>query len=100
MKIHNFLNKICDALNVERCKNSQKRSPAQVAKERLQIIVSHETTRIHGSNFIQKLQTELLDVISKYVNIDREQIRVQLDQNGGQSVLELNVTLPEEIKAV
>lgn len=100
MKIQSFLNKICDALNVDLCKNNQKRTPAQVAKERLQIIVSHETTRLHGNNFIQKLQSELLDVISKYVNIDREQIRVQLEQNGGQSVLELNVTLPEEIKAI
>lgn len=76
-------------------KNPQKRTPAQVAKERLQIIVSHETAREHGNNFIQKLQSELLDVISKYIKIDKEHIRVQLDQNGGQSVLELNVTLPE-----
>ena len=79
-------------------KTPQKRTAAEIAKERLQIIVSHETTRAHGTNFIQKLQSELLDVISKYINIDREHIRVQLDQNGGQSVLELNVTLPDEVK--
>jgi len=100
MKIHSFLNKICDVLNVDRSKFTQTRTPAQVAKERLQIIVSHETTRLHGSNFIQQLQAELMNVISKYVNIDPEQIRVQLEQNGGQSVLELNITLPEEIKAM
>jgi len=75
-----------------------KRTAAQVAKERLQIIVSHESTRLHGNQFIQKLQSELLDVISKYVDIDRELIQVQLAQSGGQSVLELNVTLPEAIK--
>ena len=74
-----------------------KRSAAIVAKERLQIIVSHETRRSSGSGkqFINQLQNELLEVLSKYVHIDREQIRVQLERHGDQSVLELNVTLPE-----
>lgn len=93
----NFSNLIANLMDC--CKNPQKRTPAQVAKERLQIIVSHETARAHGSNFIQQLEKELLEVLSKYINIDKEQIRVQLEQNGGQSVLELNVTLPDEVKA-
>ncbi len=69
---------------------------ASIAKERLQIIVSHESA--DNKDFIRDLQQELLDVISKYVDIDREQIRVQLDQSGDHSVLELNVTLPEQTK--
>ena len=72
-----------------------RRSAALVAKERLQIIVSHESTRHRGKDFIKDLQNELLEVISKYVNIDREQIKVQLEQHGDQSVLELNVTLQD-----
>lgn len=76
----------------------RKRSAAQVAKERLQIIVSHETSH-DDESFINDLQRELLQVISKYVNIDPEQIKVQLEKHGGQSVLELNVTLPDLIKA-
>lgn len=72
-----------------------KQSAAQVAKERLQIIVSHESAR-HSQDFIKDLQAELLEVISKYVNIDRRHIKVQLEQHGDQSVLELNVTLPDK----
>jgi cell division topological specificity factor len=72
---------------------------AQAAKERLQIIVQHESARHRGgdgnNDFIKKLQKELLDVISKYVNIDPENIKVQLERTGDYSVLELNVTLPE-----
>lgn len=69
---------------------------AQAAKERLQIIVQHESARHRGGDdFIKQLQKELLDVISKYVNIDPEKIRVQLERTGDYSVLELNVTLPE-----
>lgn len=74
-----------------------KRTAASVAKERLQIIVSHESAR-HSKDFIKDLQRELLEVISKYVDIDPEQIKVQLEQHGDQSVLELNVTLPELVQ--
>lgn len=77
-------------------RSPKKRSGAQLAKERLQIIVSHESTRQHGPDFIKKLQSELLEVMSKYINIEKDQIRVQLERNGDQSVLELNVTLPNQ----
>ncbi len=73
----------------------QKRSAASVAKERLQIIVSHESTRKTGPDFIKQLQTELIEVISKYIKVDQDLIKVQLERNGDHSVLELNVTLPD-----
>lgn len=67
---------------------------ASVAKERLQIIVSHESTRRSGSDIMKELQTELIAVISKYIHVDQDLIKVQLERNGDHSVLELNVTLP------
>ncbi|MFO1257795.1 MAG: cell division topological specificity factor MinE [Gammaproteobacteria bacterium] len=73
----------------------QKRTAAQVAKERLQIIVSHESHRKDNPDFIQKLQAEIIEVISKYIKVDQDKIRVQLERIGDQSVLELNVSLPE-----
>ncbi|MBS0286881.1 MAG: cell division topological specificity factor MinE [Proteobacteria bacterium] len=73
---------------------NQKRS-ASVAKERLQIIVSHESTRKSGADIIKQLQTELIEVISKYIKVDQDLIKVQLERNGDHSVLELNVTLPD-----
>ena len=73
----------------------RKLASASVAKERLQIIVSHESARSKNPEFIKKLQDELLAVICKYVNIDPEKVRVQLERTGDHSVLELNVTLPD-----
>lgn len=73
------------------------RQSAKVAKERLQIIVSHETAKTDDPDFIDRLQNELLTVICKYVDINPEQIRVQLEKRGDQSVLELNVTLSPEL---
>ena len=72
-----------------------KNSSAKMAKERLQIIVSHESSRKNRPDIIKQLQAELIAVISKYIKVDSNQITVQLERNGDQSVLELNVTLPE-----
>jgi len=68
---------------------------AQLAKERLQIIIAHERNPKFGQDFLPKLQKELVDVIAKYVDIDAEQVKVDLIRQGSQSILELNVTLPQ-----
>jgi cell division topological specificity factor MinE len=41
-----------------------------------------------------KLRYELLEVLSKYVDVDKDQINVQLQRNQNHAVLELNITLP------
>lgn len=75
--------------------NPEKQTAAAVAKERLQIIVSHESARKTGTDIVKQLQNELIEVISKYIKVDQDQIKVQLERTGDHSVLELNVTLPE-----
>lgn len=75
-------------------KNTQS---ASVAKERLQIIISHERAQRNTPDYLPKLQEEILAVIAKYVPIDREQVVVSLDRaDGNSAVLELNITMPEE----
>jgi cell division topological specificity factor len=62
------------------------KNSAAVAKERLQIIVSHE----RSSN-------QNIEVIAKYfTGIDKNSVRVELQRMGSCSVLELNVALPEQ----
>jgi len=68
---------------------------AKNAKERLQIVVSHQ--RLDDSqdtDFLPKLRHELVMVISKYIKIDADQVNVQLQKEGSCSVLELNIVLP------
>ena len=72
----------------------EKKKTASVAKERLQIIVSHERRAENNSDFLPKLQQELIEVIAKYVDIDQEQVKVELERTGNCSILELNITLP------
>lgn len=67
---------------------------AKLAKDRLQIIIAHERTERDKPDYLSLLQKDLLDVIAKYVPINKEDIRVELERKEGCSILELNVTLP------
>lgn len=79
---------------LEFLKRERKKS-ASVAKERLQIIVAHERGQRSQPDYLPRLQQEIIDVISKYVPIDREQVHVALDNQDDCSILELNITLPD-----
>ena len=74
---------------------------AALAKERLQIIVTHERgNRRNSPDYLPTLKKELLEVVRKYVPIDQSQVKVHLDREDGYEVLELNITLPEEEQRV
>ena len=70
-------------------------SSASIAKNRLQVIVAHERTQRNQPDYLPQMQQEILDVISKYVTIDRDRVNVVVDSNEDCSVLELNVTLQD-----
>ncbi len=70
------------------------RQSASVARDRLQIVVSHQRTEGGDADFLSKLRYELLEVLCKYVEVDRDQINVQLQRNQNCAILELNITLP------
>jgi cell division topological specificity factor len=80
-----------------RKQQKQTQNTAAIAKERLQIIVAHSRGKTEKLDFMAKLQSELIEVISRYVKIDKDQVRVALERNDECSVLELNITLPEEV---
>ncbi|EMO7835760.1 cell division topological specificity factor MinE [Morganella morganii] len=75
---------------------SRKKPTANIAKERLQIIVAERRRGEFEPNYLPDLKRDLLAVICKYVQVDPEMLSVQFEQKGDDiSVLELNVTLPE-----
>ena len=70
---------------------------AHLAKERLQLIIAHE--RDGGgstANFLPDLQRELIAVISKYVKVNPDDIKVSLEKQDRYEVLEVNIVLPEK----
>lgn len=77
---------------------SQNKKSAAVAKERLQIIVARERTLRGGPDYLPLLRDEILNVIRKYVPINNDAVKIQLDRDGNCEVLELNITLaPEQV---
>ena len=81
----------------------RKPSTASVAKERLQIIISHERAKNNTQDCLPKLadlpqmQDEILNVIAKYIPIDREKVSVNLERLGDSAILELNFSMSEKI---
>ncbi|HEY1844409.1 MAG TPA: cell division topological specificity factor MinE [Buttiauxella sp.] len=79
---------------------SRKKNTANIAKERLQIIVAERRRGEREPQYLPQLKRDILEVICKYVQIDPEMLTVVLDQKDDDiSVLELNVTLPEHQEA-
>ena len=72
------------------------RNTASVAKERLQIIISHERSQRNTADYLPRLQEEILAVIAKYIPITRDRVSVNLERTGDSAVLELNIMMPEE----
>jgi cell division topological specificity factor len=66
----------------------EKKKTASVAKERLQIILAHERSgrNVAEPDYLPDLQRELVAVISKYINLERQD---------NLEVLEVKIELPD-----
>lgn len=75
----------------------EKKSTASVAKERLQLIIAHERgARGSTPNYLADLQRELMAVISKYVKVDLQDIKVQMERQDNLEVLQVKIELPDQ----
>ncbi|WP_025270650.1 cell division topological specificity factor MinE [Hippea sp. KM1] len=69
-----------------------KKKSAQKAKERLQIILAHERVS-NRAPFLDDLRNDLIKVISKYVDIDPDDVEVSLQRDNSMEVLEINIPI-------
>ncbi len=76
--------------------NTKPKATASSAKERLQIIIARERNGRSGPDFLPALHKELIAVISKYVKVNPEDIKISLNNQGNLEVLDVNVVLPED----
>jgi len=72
-----------------------KKSSANKAKERLQILIAHERVNRSGPDYLPQMRQDLMEVIRKYVPISDDQVKVQMEKGDGYDILELNITLPD-----
>ncbi|GAA5159951.1 cell division topological specificity factor MinE [Viridibacterium curvum] len=74
--------------------NAQPKSAAR-AKERLTLVIAHQRAEDTTPDFLPALQKDLVAVISKYVKINPDDIKVQLEKKDNYEVLEVNIVMPE-----
>ncbi|MCK5902358.1 MAG: cell division topological specificity factor MinE [Cocleimonas sp.] len=80
-------------------RQNRKKNTANIAKERLQILIAHEhASRENGipaPNYLPQLRGEIVDVIRKYIAVDDNSVNVNIEKGADFDVLELNIALPE-----
>ncbi len=72
------------------------RGTAPVARERLQILLSHERVALGPRDLVAILRDELLATIARHIEFDPEKLSVKMDRAGAFSTLEIDVEIPGE----
>ena len=72
----------------------RRRPTANVARERLQILLAHERASVGQEGLVATLREEILQVIAKHVTLDRDKVQVKLEREGETSILEIEVEMP------
>lgn len=70
------------------------RRSAPIARERLQILLSHERGLRGQSDLLSILREEILAVIAQHVKVDRDNVMVKMDRGDSVSILEIDVEIP------
>ena len=75
-------------------RSRKKDSSASQAKERLQIVLSHERVGRTREDFLPKLQQEIVALVARYVAIDPNRVNVSVDRGDDLSTLAIEIDLP------
>ena len=73
----------------------RKRASAQVARERLSLVLAHERAERMGTDVLARLKEELIAVICRHTSIDKDALSVTVEQRDSVEVLKVDLVLPE-----
>jgi len=59
----------------------RKKSSAQSAKERLQLVLIHDRTDLNPAE-LESLKDDILAVISRYIDIDQDAVQIGVEREG------------------
>ena len=80
-------NKIMEIFQIEKSENT-----SECATNRLQVILMHDRTKLDPL-IMNKMREELIEVFSKYVVIDKEELEIGLKNEGDAVALMLNIPI-------
>jgi cell division topological specificity factor len=73
------------------------RNTAPVARERLKMVLAHERVGNTHSQLVAVLQEEILAVIAKHMQIDRDKVNIKLDRGDEVNTLEIDIEMPAKM---
>ena len=76
-----------------------KKNTAPVARERLQMLLKHEKVGGAHNQLVAVLQEEILAVIARHMQIDRDKVVVKLDRGDEVNTLEIDIEMPAAVRA-
>jgi len=63
-----------------------KNKSASAAKERLQLVLIHDRTDL-SPRVMEDMRDEIIEVISRHVNVDKEAVQIKVQQDGREQFL-------------
>lgn len=75
----------------------RKSKSAQIAKNRLHIIIAQEKSEKNSPDYLPLLRQEILALVAKYTKADIEKVNVDFHHKDNNAILELNITLPDKL---
>lgn len=73
---------------------TKRRSTAPVARDRLQVLLSHERAVTGGNDLVATLKEEILAVIARHMAIEHDKVHVKVDRGASVSTLEIDIEMP------
>jgi cell division topological specificity factor len=72
-----------------------RRGSAPIARERLQILLSHERGSRNGkSDLLSVLREEILAVVQKHIQVEPDNVQIKMDRGEAVSLLEIDIEIP------
>jgi cell division topological specificity factor len=71
------------------------RRSAPLARERLQILLTHERATTGHSGLVAALREEILCAIAKHIEVAPEKVEVRVENGEEVAVLEIDVEIPQ-----
>jgi cell division topological specificity factor len=71
-----------------------KRKSASVARERLQILLTHERVRSGQPDLLPILREEVIAVVARHVAVEPDKVQVRIERGKAVSLLEIDIEIP------
>ncbi|MCM1339216.1 MAG: cell division topological specificity factor MinE [Muribaculaceae bacterium] len=87
----NILKELCNrVLSLFKQTENQEENAKEVACNRLRVVLMQDRTNL-TPELLQRMRKELVELLSKYVEMDKDALELNLDQEGDQMALMLSI---------